>query len=115
MEEAWYADRAALRVAVREHPRWSGPRDGAPAPATMRPSRPRCRCARAGHHLSSHLLCLLRPELRRAPIAECLVGPTGVVPADPGGDGPPCLGEVGERALPHALIFQGAEEPFDQP
>ena len=26
MEEAWHADRAALSVAVREHPRWSGAR-----------------------------------------------------------------------------------------
>ena len=54
-------------------------------------------------------------ELRGAFVAERLVRPPLVVPADPCADGAPGVGEAVEALNPDALLFQAAEESLDDP
>src|SRR5262249_27551090 len=49
---------------------------------------------------SSHLSDFVRPEIARAPIAQCLVWALFVVPADPRGQLTPRVVEAGEVVLP---------------
>jgi hypothetical protein len=89
--------------AWRSTPR--GYRRPRPPPASGGPTRGRRGDCSVPHN-SSHERGLLGPILRRAAVAGGLVRPIDVVPADPGGDGAPRLGEVGEAPLPDALLVR---------
>src|SRR5262245_38522518 len=62
---------------------------------------------------SSHLSDFVRPEIARAPIAQCLVWALFVVPADPRGQLTPRVVEAGEVVLPDTFFLQAAEEALD--
>src|SRR5262249_11396105 len=62
---------------------------------------------------SSHLSDFVRPEIARAPIAQCLVWALFVVPADPRGQFTPRVVEAGEVVLPDTFFLQAAEEALD--
>ncbi len=53
--------------------------------------------------------------LTRAQVAQRLMWPAVVVPADPLRDRPARVREAGELMLPDTLFFETAKEPFDDP
>ena len=64
---------------------------------------------------SSHLGCLLRAVLDRAPVPEGAMGPFLVIPVDPVPNDPPRLLKRLERVLPDTLVFQTPKEPLNHP
>ena len=46
-------------------------------------------------------------------MAECLMGPLGVVPVNPLGNGSSGFGEVAEVVLPDTVFLQAANKPHD--
>src|SRR5437879_13637167 len=64
---------------------------------------------------SSHLGCLLRPVLDRAPVAQGAVWPPMVVPVHPVPDDPPCVLECLEGMLPDTLLFETRKESLNDP
>jgi len=64
---------------------------------------------------SSHLGCLLRAILDRAPISDGAMGPFFVAPVNQVSNDPPRLLKRLERVLPDTLVFQASKEPLNQP
>lgn len=58
---------------------------------------------------------LPRAILARTEVAEGLVRPAVIVPADPVGYGASRLREAGKLMLPDTLFLETAKEPFDEP
>ena len=64
---------------------------------------------------SSHLGCLLRAILDRAPISDGAMGPFFVAPVNQVSNDPPRLLKRLERVLPDALFFETPKKPFNHP